>query len=75
MAKKKTSKTERWILISDDDGHWYLIPASRHEEFDKLLYTGDEECEDFNDVFGEMYINGSPSLVTFTDPKIERKTK
>lgn len=60
---------ERFTLVSDDDGHKYIIPVARKLEFDAWLRA--TEDSDFSDPgFDEFRIDGG--LLTFTDPKVNR---
>ena len=46
----------RYRLVQDDDGHWYLIDASKEQAFefwvratqDETFDDGEEPLEDFN---------------------------
>lgn len=42
------------VPIQDNDGHWYVIPASMRKEFDHLLDTDENK---FIDTF-EKYMTG-----------------
>lgn len=57
--------TTRWCLINDDDGHWYVIPAARKEDFEHWVYqSGGAQPEWVRSV------SGHPNNVTFTSPEI-----
>lgn len=58
--------TERWCLIDDDDGHWYVIPAALKEDFKHWVYGGSvyEQPE------WVWSVNGHPNNVTFASPEI-----
>lgn len=57
----------RYFLVSDGDGHWYVVPATHREQWDDWIDSED-------------YINGidpefatpvdGPSSVTFVDPVV-----
>lgn len=69
QKSEKSRKTQqRYRLVSDNDGHWYLIKIKEEAEFDQWVAAtcNDEETE-FN--FDDDRISGSPSMITFTDPK------
>lgn len=56
-----TKSAELFILTSDDDGHWYVIPKAKEREFSAWVdRCGDEEPPDWCESVG-----GSPSLVEF----------
>ena len=60
----------RWILVRDEDAHWYCMPADMIDTFESMLHESavDEGCE-FNCRFEEYRID-SPSSVTFENPRI-----
>jgi hypothetical protein len=60
-------EAKRFILTSDDDGHWYVIPADKQKEFDTAIENFDE-VGSLPDWAKE--VGGSPSRVTFTGYKI-----
>lgn len=78
MTKKKQlviqsdKQPERWTTVRDDDGHEYLIPANRVDEFhdwDEKV-TEEEGCGPTDvDMWDEYRKDGG--RLTFTDPKIE----
>lgn len=55
----------RYRLVSDDDGHWYIVPADRQEEFDELIMS-----DEFNRAMPAWVqeVNGHPNNVSFVDP-------
>jgi len=66
--EKNLAIVERYCLVSDEDGHNYVIPLARKIEFDVWQET-DAESEDFKcELFSEFRIEGG--LLTFTDPKV-----
>ena len=73
MAMKKSVEKilqgNRYRLISDDDGHWYVIKASEVNAFNEWV-NAMNECEEIPDVdFEPDRLSGSPSNVTFLDPQ------
>lgn len=59
----------RFCMISDDDGYWYLIPAGKRSAFRKLEESGENDAwGNFNDEFDKYRID-DPSRITFTDPE------
>lgn len=61
---------QRYRLTKDDDGHTYLVPAERAEEFGELCdeaYANDDFTA-FENKFGKYRIDGAHNL-TFTDPR------
>ena len=58
---------KEYMLISDDDGHWYVIPAELESEFDKWVEdTSDPFSLQSPDAdFEEYRIGGSPRRIKF----------
>jgi hypothetical protein len=54
---------KRFMLVTDDDAHWYLIPESDSAAFDTWIYEGGEELA------SAVRLAGSPSNVTFEAPQ------
>lgn len=64
--------SEYGYLKKDDDGHWYLVPEDLCEQFDQLTEAMEgmdwmevgtsDECEQFNNAFGEYMIDGPYGL-------------
>ena len=48
-------------IVQDNDGHNYVIPVTRWEEFNKMLEEDDDEA--FNQEFEKYSIDGCPSQV------------
>lgn len=38
MPNKETTEKTRYCIVSDDDGHYYVIPVNRFEEWDEWVY-------------------------------------
>lgn len=54
---------ERYCLVSDGDGHWFVIPVYEREAWDTFCDSpnyGYEPVPEFAETVG-----GAPSLVTF----------
>lgn len=61
---------QRYRLTKDDDGHTYLVPAEKAEEFGELCdeaYASDDFTA-FERKFGKYRI-GDAHALTFTDPR------
>jgi hypothetical protein len=52
----------RYLLIRDDDGHWYLIAESDHDAFNAYVFESGPEPASM------QRLAGSPSNVTFENP-------
>ncbi len=58
----------RYVLVEDDDCHWYIIPKDRIKEWYEWFHTEDYElgnCPNW-----AYSIGGSYTQVEFTDPII-----
>lgn len=65
------SETEqRFVLVQDNDAHWYVIPADKWPAWDGFCgspHYGDDDPPEWAKPVG-----GHPRLVTFTDPRMDR---
>jgi hypothetical protein len=68
--KTKRVSTQRYKLLKDDDGHAYIIPVEKEEEFEKWVRATTDNEDYEGPSFEHLVIGGSPSLVTFTDPQV-----
>lgn len=61
--------TERYRLVSDDDGHHFVIPANNQTAWEAYLQDvyGDE---DISQPAWAHEVGGAPSQVTFEAPHI-----
>jgi hypothetical protein len=55
----------RYLLDSDDDGHWYLVPMELQQQFTEFVY-GDRGTDQPD---GVVRLDGHPNNVTFTAPE------
>jgi hypothetical protein len=58
------STPARYLLDSDDDGHWYLIPEMEHPAFGDWVYGEGQPMPD-----GVIPLNSHPNSVTFEEPQ------
>lgn len=67
---------ERYCLVADDDGHWYIVPHDRRTEFDTRMaqyyvflgrddYTQADQVDPTEEIWCTR-IDG-PHRLTFTD--------
>ena len=56
----------RYTIVSDDDGHDYVIPADKVEDWHE--YMKSDYFDDTNERDYARHINGPLTRVTFTDP-------
>lgn len=57
----------RYVLNDDDDGHWYVIPADKKDEFEQWS-CGGYETEPQPE--WAWQVGGHPNNVTFSQPEI-----
>ncbi len=63
------SNEQRYIIDSDDDGHWYVMPADKREEFEDW-WANDGEGDQPE---GVSMLPGHPAnFVFFTNPVNEK---
>ncbi len=57
--------SERYFIDSDDDGHWFVIPVARQQEWNEWrdLPSDDERAWDYP--YFARAVGGVPSLITF----------
>lgn len=65
MAKK----VQRYRLLRDDDGHWYVVPAELEPIFDKWVEDTSNDLDWTGENFEKYSLGGDLSNVTFIDPK------
>jgi hypothetical protein len=63
-----------WILVSDDDGHDYIIPSDKEEDFDKwvrwMCGDLDEDEDGFEETidYNQFRCGGAPRRYIFPLP-------
>lgn len=62
----------RYVLIPDDDGHWYVIPVDKQDEFFKWVDSIVDAINDPELRYPEKpewadEVGGAPNLVEFSD--------
>lgn len=65
-AATTVSVTSGYVLDSDDDGHWYVVPVTQRDAFSKWLAS--VVAEDFDPAGcpeGVVPLDGSPTRVVF----------
>ena len=58
------------MLVTDNDGHWYVIPAQNEAEWSHWCAIPADDERSWQPPDFAMAVGGSPSLVTFSDPII-----
>lgn len=61
---------EGYFLSSDNDGHWYVIPIDKEEEWSEFMDLDEDDIASWDVPEWADAIGGAPSLVRFTDYKI-----
>lgn len=61
---------ERYFLSVDNDCHWYVIPESRRKEWDAWRDIDEDDEASWNVPDWALAVGGSPTLVTFENPKL-----
>lgn len=59
---------ERFKLLEDEDGHWYVINVNEEAEFEKWVFATYNDLEWHGKDFQSCEVGGSPSQITFTNP-------
>lgn len=60
-----------YILIQDDDCHWYVIPEDKQEDFNYWLELPEDDKNCWVKPDYAERVGGSPSLVKFKEYRIE----
>ena len=60
------------ILIQDNDGHWYVIPADRGKDFNQWLELDPDDDKSWTKPEYADDVGGSPTLVKFKDYRKEK---
>lgn len=63
------SLDEEFVIVSDDDGHHYIIPADKLNDWDIWICSEDYELGQIPE--WAVTIGGSPTLVKFKKYRIE----
>lgn len=61
--------SQRFYLASDDDGHWYVVPAEKRTEWEGWIYSDAYMNGDVPE--WAKAVNKSPGWVTFENWEIE----
>lgn len=65
---------KRWVLVSDDDGHDYCIPAPYLNLFHQWVEFANESLVKYDGPeFDDYALGGSPTLLTFQNPEYDGK--
>ncbi len=71
MSELRKPNQMRYFLSQDNDCHWYVIPADKRDEWNAWCEIDPDDDLAWDPPSFAKPINGSPTLVTFSDPEIE----
>ena len=57
---------QKFLLVNDDDGHWYIISEEKKQEFDawlEIVYSGDMDNEGYNQPEWAKPVDGPHSIL------------
>lgn len=67
LGTEERMRDMRYVLQSDDDGHWYVIPAAKKDLFNEWIGGGYETQPQPE---WAWQVGGHPNNVTFSEPEI-----
>ena len=66
LSNGATLMKTRYVLMRDDSGHWYVVPESRIQDFNKWT----SQDEDWETPKYARAVGGAPNAVVFENPTI-----
>ena len=60
---------ERYFLAQDNDAHWYIVKNDKRTQWEAWLCIPSDDERSWDAPEYTKAIGGSPSMVTFTDPR------
>jgi crotonobetainyl-CoA:carnitine CoA-transferase CaiB-like acyl-CoA transferase len=63
-------KGQRHMLVTDNDGHWYVIPTQDEQQWQEFCQIPSDDERSWDAPKFALAVGGSPSLVKFSDPTI-----
>jgi hypothetical protein len=60
---------ERFYFSRDNSGHWYLVPVSGREAFERWANLDEDDEKGWDPPEWVRRLNGSLSRITFCDPQ------
>jgi hypothetical protein len=60
----------RYFLDRDNDGHWYLVPADKRDEWDAWTDLDPDDEASWDVPEWAMSLGYAPSLVTFENVRL-----
>lgn len=69
MSKKEAKPSpERFFLSTDGDGHWFIVPVAKRDEWYEWANIDSDDERSWESPEFAQPVGGSPSMVSFTDP-------
>jgi hypothetical protein len=65
-----TNADTRYVLVQDNDSHWYVIPEGKQAEFNAWLEIDSDDERAWDAPEFAHAVGGAPSAVSFKDPHI-----
>ena len=69
--KYRECSEQKYILIQDDDSHWYVIPADKEQEWHEWCDIDPDDERSWTPPDFAESVGGSTSLVKFTGYEIK----
>lgn len=63
----------RYFLDADQCGHWFIIPAEKRDEWNEFINVDEDDPAGWEMPEWVIYLNGSPTRVTFENFIIDKK--
>lgn len=60
-----------FFIDNDHDGHWYIVPADRREEWLNWLEQDEDEEASWTEPDFAIRLGGHPNLVEFSDYEVQ----
>jgi hypothetical protein len=61
----------RYFLDTDDDGHWYLVPVAKRDDWSRWRNIPSEDERSWEAPGYAKRLGGVPNRMTFADPEEE----
>jgi hypothetical protein len=72
MVEKRMQPEQRYFLMSDNDGHWYVVKEQYRKQWEEWLDLDSEDERAWTPPGFAMSLGCSPTCVTFTDPQLPK---
>lgn len=74
VERGRYSPMTRWMLVTDQSCHWYVIPADKIGAWNEWCSIDEDDERSWDAPDWAVGVGGSPSLVTFESPLIDGKS-